>query len=334
MAPGSEAPLLLERPTQLLLRNTARDDVVWPGTAQEDVAERGWLIERMARVLGLHSSSMGGGGAQQAAADGPRHAALPNEDDIVYEDEAAQFYGGPDLLSALPMELKVGARGSHTSRVAIGAASLLELACIYPSEPPAKRQARLVILYLPPSAFAALASTSRVRAFAIYTRAARRVPLFVMADICMPCTAAAHVGATTPHACCRTVLRHREILETLPLILARTCGISLTAALRCRAQSWHELSAGADSMWRDKLLLLENQWPGIVLPSEEGIIQYYEMGGTDPIAWARRRAPYAPEQRSLPARTSSRGCFQCLLHKPHPGRRHMCLCAQRRLNQP
>ena len=45
-------------------------------------------------------------------------------------------------------------------------------------------------------------------------------------------------------------------------------------------------------MWRDKLLLLENQWPGIVLPSEEGIIQYYEMGGTDPIAWARRCARF------------------------------------------
>ena len=104
MARGDQAPLLLERPSPLLI--TARDDVVWPGTAQEDVAERGWLIERMARVLGLHQSSSAAQGPQYATQDGRRHVVMPNEDDLVYEDEAEAFYGGPDLLSALPMELK------------------------------------------------------------------------------------------------------------------------------------------------------------------------------------------------------------------------------------
>lgn len=55
------------------------------------------------------------------------------------------------------------------------------------------------------------------------------------------------------------------------------------------AQAWHELSIGPDSMWKDKLVLLDYQWPDLNLPPD-GITQYYAMGGTDPIAWARRRA--------------------------------------------
>ncbi len=47
---------------------------------------------------------------------------------------------------------------------------------------------------------------------------------------------------------------------------------------------------GPDSLWRDKLSVLSALWPDSGLPSDEGIITYYRVGGRDPTAWARRYA--------------------------------------------
>lgn len=94
--------LLLQRPDPVL-ELTAAEDVTWPGTQRNDAADRGWLVERMARVLGLRATGAGG----VALADGTLSGAVPlqNEDDIEYDDEP-EAYTGPDLLSALPLAIK------------------------------------------------------------------------------------------------------------------------------------------------------------------------------------------------------------------------------------
>lgn len=100
--------LLLKRPeSSSPLTLTASEDVTWPGAGTNDKADRGWLVERMARVLGLRANSPGG----VVLADGERatSAQIENEDDIEYED-APEAYKGPDLLSALPLPLKVRSR--------------------------------------------------------------------------------------------------------------------------------------------------------------------------------------------------------------------------------
>jgi len=62
------------------------------------------------------------------------------------------------------------------------------------------------------------------------------------------------------------------------------------AALACTCRAWRALSVGPDSLWRDKLSVLEALWPDCGLPSDEGIVTYYRVGGRDPTAWARRYA--------------------------------------------
>ena len=62
------------------------------------------------------------------------------------------------------------------------------------------------------------------------------------------------------------------------------------AALACTCRAWRALSVGPDSLWRDKLSVLEALWPDAGLPSDEGIVTYYRVGGRDPTAWARRYA--------------------------------------------
>jgi hypothetical protein len=139
---------------------------------------------------------------------------------------AAEFqYRGPDLTKTLPADLKARAaraarqnasarRRSHGLRCAFARAA--------PHAPPRTPQARLVIFYLDPRSFAALACT-------------------------------------------------------------------------CRA--WRALSVGANALWRDKLAVLQLLWPDAGLPSDEGIITYYRVGGTDATAWARR---YAKAQATAP----------------------------------
>jgi hypothetical protein len=62
------------------------------------------------------------------------------------------------------------------------------------------------------------------------------------------------------------------------------------AALACTCRAWRALSVGPDSLWRDKLSVLSALWPDAGLPSDEGILTYYRVGGRDPTAWARRYA--------------------------------------------
>ncbi len=69
------------------------------------------------------------------------------------------------------------------------------------------------------------------------------------------------------------------------------------AALACTCKAWRALGVGADSLWRDKLSVLQALWPNAGLPSDEGILTYYRVGGTDPTAWARR---YAKAQAVAP----------------------------------
>jgi hypothetical protein len=76
--------------------------VTWPGAGKSDKADKGWLVERMARVLGLRANSPGG----IVLAKGDKSTSqIENEDDIEYED-APELYKGPDHLSALPLALK------------------------------------------------------------------------------------------------------------------------------------------------------------------------------------------------------------------------------------
>lgn len=102
-ARGKQKQLLLQRP-EAALQLTAAEDVTWPGTQRNDAADRGWLVERMARVLGLRANTPGG----VVLADGEKGggALIENEDDIEYED-APEVYKGPDLLTALPLPIKV-----------------------------------------------------------------------------------------------------------------------------------------------------------------------------------------------------------------------------------
>lgn len=105
--------LLLQRP-EPVLQLTAADDVSWPGAQRSnDAADRGWLVERMSRVLGLRANAPGG----VVLADGEKAiGAVPlNEDDIEYDDEP-EVYKGPDLLSALPLPLKARPSVENLSR--------------------------------------------------------------------------------------------------------------------------------------------------------------------------------------------------------------------------
>ena len=85
-------------------RLSSRQDMTWPGTALDDAQAHGTIVERMARVLGVYRGpyTSAGGGA------GEHYEEHPHEDDIDYQDEPEELYGGPDLISALPAGLKAG----------------------------------------------------------------------------------------------------------------------------------------------------------------------------------------------------------------------------------
>ena len=97
---------------------SAARDVVWPGNMLTQGAAgsmSGWLVTRMARVLGFRREAgalaeLDGGGGGGFGGGG--HAAVLNEEDMGLEDERAPVYTGVDLLSALPMELKARTRPS------------------------------------------------------------------------------------------------------------------------------------------------------------------------------------------------------------------------------
>ena len=229
-------------------RLSSRQDMTWPGTALDDAQAHGTIVERMARVLGVYRGpyTSAGGGA------GEHYEEHPHEDDIDYQDEPEELYGGPDLISALPAGLKAG----PTHFLLLG-----------------REMTNYIFLFF---VFGSQSSISDTRAparrLAWSSCTSRPQPLQRWRPL---------AGHGTPSASAQTA-----------------CGMTRHAAARpspppaargaVRRRAWPGGAKSALHRRRHQLLLLEGQWPGSELPGEELIESYYEMGGKDPIVWARR----------------------------------------------